>query len=108
MTSATDLSAASKGAQKNSSIALPPLNSGRIKYSKKNSVSTDRTIFGIPENTNDKKVMLVFVVGGLSYLEIAAFRYISNDPYFPYTIVMATTKVINGSTFLESMSHRVA
>lgn len=52
-----------------------------------------------------KPIMLVFLVGGLSFLEIAAFRYLSRDPSFPYTIVMATTKLTNGSRLLQSLMH---
>ena len=53
----------------------------------------------------DKKTMLLFVVGGLSYLEIAACRFLSNDPAFPYRIMLGTTKLINGSTFVNSLKH---
>lgn len=53
----------------------------------------------------DKKTMLLFVVGGLSYLEIAACRFLSNDPAFPYRIMLGTTKLINGSTFVSSLKH---
>lgn len=37
--------------------------------------------------TADKKTMLLFVVGGLSFIEIAAFRFLSKDPSFPYRIM---------------------
>lgn len=53
----------------------------------------------------DKKTMLLFVVGGLSYIEIAAFRYLSNDATFPYRIMLATTKIVNGSTLISSLKH---
>ena len=59
----------------------------------------------IDEVLTAKKVMMVVVIGGISYLEIAAFRFLSNDPNFPYKIILASTKVINGSTFLGSMYH---
>lgn len=52
-----------------------------------------------------KKTMMVFVVGGLSFLEIAALRFLSNEPSFPYSIVMGTTSLINGHSLLESMAH---
>jgi hypothetical protein len=55
-----------------------------------------------------KQTMLVFVVGGLSYLEIAAYRFLSRDPGFPYRILLATTKLVNGSTLLASVQHSVA
>jgi hypothetical protein len=52
-----------------------------------------------------KKVMMVLIVGGLSFMEIAAFRFLSRDPNFPYTIITATTKLVSGTTFLSSMNH---
>lgn len=57
------------------------------------------------DSQGSKRVMLLFVVGGLTFLEIAALRYLSNDPSYPYTIIMATTKLITGSTLLRSMVH---
>jgi len=75
-------------------------NSGAINNSS-NNASADLS----NNNLFAKKVMVVCVVGGLSYLEIAAFRFLSKDPAFPFRIVMATTKVVSGSTFLSSMHH---
>ena len=57
--------------------------------------------------TADKKTMLLFVVGGLSYIEIAACRFLSKDPSFPYRIMLATTKLVNGSTLIGSLKHNV-
>lgn len=54
--------------------------------------------------TSSKKVMLVLVIGGLSFMEIAAFRFLSNHQDFPYRIVMASTKYSNGSKLLDSLS----
>mmetsp|Transcript_66264 Transcript_66264/g.130406 ORF Transcript_66264/g.130406 Transcript_66264/m.130406 type:complete len:633 (-) Transcript_66264:111-2009(-) len=53
----------------------------------------------------DKKTMMVFMVGGLSYLEIAALRMLSTDVHFPYRIVIATTKLINGERIICSVKH---
>lgn len=50
-----------------------------------------------------KKNMLVFVVGGISYLEIAALRFLSRDPSFPYNIIIGTTSV--GSGLLKTLVH---
>lgn len=50
-----------------------------------------------------KKVLLVFFVGGLSYVEIAALRHLSNDPAFPFSIIIGTTSV--GSSLLKSLVH---
>ena len=57
----------------------------------------------VDTGTGNKKVMLLFIIGGLTYLEIAALRLLSRDPIFPYTIIMATTKIINGNTLLKTM-----
>jgi hypothetical protein len=56
--------------------------------------------------TMKKKIMMVCVIGGISFLEVAALRYLSNEPSFPYTILIATTAMVNGRTFLESLSHQ--
>ena len=50
-----------------------------------------------------KKNMLVFVVGGISYLEIAALRFLSNDPAYPYHIIIGTTSI--GNSLLKSLVH---
>ena len=62
-------------------------------------------VAGITSDKEVKPIMLVFIVGGLSFLEVAAFRFLSKDASFPYSIVMATTKMINGKSFLHSMQH---
>ena len=58
--------------------------------------------FAMGDNDDKKKVMMVMVIGGLSFVEIAAYRMLSNDPKFPYQIIMATTKLCNGSSLLKS------
>jgi hypothetical protein len=57
------------------------------------------------EESPAKKNLLVFIVGGVTLLEIAAFRYLSNEPNFPFRIIVASTKLINGSNFVENMQH---
>ena len=57
------------------------------------------------EHDGGKKILLVFVVGGLTFLEIAAFRFLSKDPAYPYQIVMATTKLCSGSGLLKYLTH---
>lgn len=61
-------------------------------------------VFFAGEGDGGKKIMLVFVVGGLSFMEIAAFRHLSKDPVFPYQIVLATTKLCSGKSLLRSLS----
>lgn len=52
-----------------------------------------------------KRVAMILVIGGISYLEISALRFLSNEPSFPYRIIIATTRVMNGRTFLSAMEH---
>lgn len=61
--------------------------------------------YSLRGDDNGKKIMLVFVVGGLSFLEIAAFRHLSRDPAFPFNIIMATTKLCSGSGLLQHLVH---
>lgn len=49
-----------------------------------------------------KKVMLVYFIGGVSFMEIAAMRYLSRQKDFPFQIIVCTTKLINGNVFVES------
>jgi hypothetical protein len=67
--------------------------------------SSDASYLGLLDSEEvGKKVMLVFIVGGLSFLEIAAFRHLSNDQNFPFKILLATTKLASGTALLSSCS----
>jgi hypothetical protein len=59
----------------------------------------------IEDNNSEKKVMLLVVIGGVSLVEVAAVRYLSSDPSFPFRIIVASTKIINGTTLLTSLEH---
>eukprot|EP00560_Eucampia_antarctica_P003801 CAMPEP_0197835632 /NCGR_PEP_ID=MMETSP1437-20131217/26434_1 /TAXON_ID=49252 ORGANISM="Eucampia antarctica, Strain CCMP1452" /NCGR_SAMPLE_ID=MMETSP1437 /ASSEMBLY_ACC=CAM_ASM_001096 /LENGTH=771 /DNA_ID=CAMNT_0043441225 /DNA_START=8 /DNA_END=2323 /DNA_ORIENTATION=+ len=55
-------------------------------------------------NSEQKPVLLVFFIGGVTFMEIAALRFLSKRTIFPYQIICCTTKIINGSSFLQSLS----
>lgn len=56
-------------------------------------------------NTKRKKpVLMVFYVGGVTFMEIAALRLLSKKPSFPFQIICCTTKVVNGNTFISTLS----
>ena len=57
----------------------------------------------LEEESTQKKNMLVLVVGGLSYIEIAAMRKMSQDAAFPYRIVMASTNITKGDAFVKAL-----
>ncbi|KAL4168764.1 hypothetical protein KRP22_012157 [Phytophthora ramorum] len=52
--------------------------------------------------SEERKVLLVYYLGGVTFMEIAALRHVSRQPDCPYDIIVATTKIINGDTLLKS------
>ena len=54
----------------------------------------------------DKPVMIVYYIGGVSWLEVQALRFLSNSADFPYQIIICTTKLLNGSTLIKSLIHQ--
>jgi hypothetical protein len=50
-----------------------------------------------------KKVMVVYFIGGVTYMEIAALRFISKQDYCPFDIIVATTKLLNGNSMIKSL-----
>ena len=49
-----------------------------------------------------KKTMLVYFVGGVT-MEISALRWLARRKGSKYNIVVATTKMISGKSFMESI-----
>lgn len=58
-----------------------------------------------PASGNTRKpTLMVLFVGGVTYMEIAALRFLSKRQSFPYHILCCTTKVVNGTTLLKSLA----
>ena len=55
-----------------------------------------------------KPVVLAMFIGGVSYAEIAALRSLSERADHDYEYVIATTKIVNGSTLCTSIQEAVA
>lgn len=53
--------------------------------------------------TKKRRVMLVVFIGGVTFAEIAALRFLGARPEVNCTFVIATTKLINGTSLLESI-----
>lgn len=52
----------------------------------------------------DNNVILLVFIGGITYSEIAAIRYMNKSPkYSKYKFLIITTNVISGKTFFESI-----
>ena len=49
-----------------------------------------------------RKVVLVMFLGGVTFAEIAALRFISSRPEVNCAFLVTTTKLINGSSLLDS------
>jgi hypothetical protein len=62
-----------------------------------NLVSSIYTSF--ERDQGQKPVMMICILGGLTYLEIAAFRY---------EIVLATTGILSGSQYIQSLSYELS
>lgn len=57
------------------------------------------------EQTEGKKpTMIVAFVGGVTFMEIAALRFLSKRTSFPYHILIVATKVINGSSLVQALA----
>jgi hypothetical protein len=56
-----------------------------------------------PKHQN-KKSLVVFIVGGVTRAELAAFRALSRRADFPYRITCCTTNVTSGSEMLKDIS----
>ena len=52
---------------------------------------------------DEKKTMLVYFVGGVTFMEIAALRWLARRKQSRYNIIIATTKMISGRTFMQSL-----
>jgi len=52
-----------------------------------------------------KKVLAVFFIGGVTFMEIAALRFLSDKPDFPFSILICTTKIVNGNTLMGTFAH---
>jgi hypothetical protein len=53
---------------------------------------------------DDPKIILVFFLGGCTFTEISALRFLSQQEDTNVEFIVATTKIINGKTFIESLS----
>jgi len=54
-----------------------------------------------------KPVMLVCYVGGVTYAEIAALRFLARKPSFPFTFLIATTAIVNGTSLITSLQFKI-
>nr|CAH0102586.1 unnamed protein product [Daphnia galeata] len=58
----------------------------------------------VHSSIEETKVTLVFFLGGCTYAEISALRFLSKREDAPTDYLIATTNIINGESFLTSLS----
>lgn len=54
-------------------------------------------------NSEPPKLVMVFFIGGCTFAEISALRFLSQQEDMNVEFVVCTTKIINGNTFLTSL-----
>ncbi|KAJ8675690.1 hypothetical protein QAD02_011476 [Eretmocerus hayati] len=54
------------------------------------------------------KLILVFFIGGCTFAEISALRFLSQQEDLNVEFVIGTTKLINGNTFLSSLMEEIS
>ncbi|KAK9126616.1 hypothetical protein Scep_015462 [Stephania cephalantha] len=54
-----------------------------------------------------RSLVLVVFIGGVTFAEISALRFLSAQEGMAYDLIVATTKIINGQTVLEPFMDRV-
>ena len=53
-----------------------------------------------------KPILLVYFVGGVTFMEIHSLRFLSKLPKFPYQIICCTTEILNGEKLLRSLNDK--
>ncbi|XP_013924911.1 PREDICTED: vacuolar protein sorting-associated protein 33A [Thamnophis sirtalis] len=61
----------------------------------------------IPGQHGENRITLVFFLGGVTYAEIAALRFLSQMEDGGTEYVIATTKLINGTSWIKSMMEKL-
>ncbi|XP_072956735.1 vacuolar protein-sorting-associated protein 33 homolog isoform X2 [Typha angustifolia] len=71
-------------------------------------VSSFETVLGAQSNMDRvadgrRSLVLVVFIGGVTFAEIAALRFLSSQDGMGYDFIIGTTKVVNGNTILETL-----
>ena len=63
--------------------------------------------FLLASRNRDNLITLVFFIGGVTFTEIAALKWLSAEDESFGDIVIATTKLISGNTLLSSVMEEI-
>ena len=65
--------------------------------------ASSSVVDGLGMGVEEKPLVLVYFIGGVTFAEVAALRWLSAREGHPKEYIVATTKLINGNSFLESL-----
>lgn len=76
------------------------------------SISSSETLHAVPGNIDrasdgPRSLVLVVFIGGVTFAEISALRFLSAQHGMAYDLIVGTTKVVNGHTLLETFMDNV-
>ncbi|CAK9133520.1 unnamed protein product [Ilex paraguariensis] len=54
-----------------------------------------------------RSLVLVVFIGGVTFAEISALRFLSAQEGMAYDLIVGTTKIVNGDTFTESFIEKL-
>lgn len=63
-------------------------------------------LFDLTGQQGENRTTLVFFLGGVTYAEIAALRFLSQMEDGGTEYIIATTKLINGTSWIKSLMDR--
>ncbi|CAE6076289.1 unnamed protein product [Arabidopsis arenosa] len=54
-----------------------------------------------------RSIVLVVFIGGVTFAEISALRYLASKEGMAYDMIIATTKIVNGATLIETFMEKL-
>ncbi|CAH8268644.1 unnamed protein product [Arabidopsis lyrata] len=54
-----------------------------------------------------RSIVLVVFIGGVTFAEISALRYLASKEGMAYDLIIATTKIVNGATLIETFMEKL-
>jgi hypothetical protein len=83
--------------------ALKGLNTPTLSITQSLSKEVEDSLFKSEGRDNKRKVMVVYFIGGVTFLEIAALRQLQKSEGCKYDIIVCTTKICSGKTLISSL-----
>ncbi|XP_032671403.1 vacuolar protein sorting-associated protein 33A isoform X2 [Odontomachus brunneus] len=82
---------------------LPGPTVSSVPYNAQSSLAKRNSITSEDSSSEPAKLIMVFFIGGCTFAEISALRFLSQQEDLNVEFVVGTTRLINGDTFLTSL-----